>query len=170
MSLIKARRAPVRTAVAFPGFARMPTFDELENRMRKMMDGNFFAPVESEGFAQPLGFLPAADVVETEDLVTLALELPGLEKKDIDINVEDSVLTVRGEKLEEKKEEDKKEEDKKYHLVERTYGTFQRAFALPRIVDPAKITAEFENGVLTVMLPKTAEAKAKGRKVEIATT
>lgn len=162
MALIKSRRGPMRGTVAFPGFTPMPTFDELENRMRKMFDGNFL-PVESELFAQPLGFLPAADVVETEELVTLSLELPGLEKKDIDISVEDGVLTIRGEKLEEKKEE-----AKRYHLVERTFGTFQRAFTLPRSVDPAKISAEFEKGVLTVKLPKTAEAKAKGRKVEIA--
>jgi HSP20 family protein len=162
MALIKSRRAPVRGAFAFPSFTPMPTFGELENRMRKVFEGNFF-PVESELFAQPLGFLPPADVAETDEFVTLTLELPGLEKKDVDVNIEDDVLTVRGEKFEEKKDE-----AKKYYLVERTYGTFQRAFTLPRSVDSGKIWAEFDKGVLTVMLPKTAEAKAKGRKVEIA--
>jgi HSP20 family protein len=155
----------MRSAVAFPSFGLMPTFEDLETRMRKMIGGNHFGPVESELFAQPLGFLPAADVVETDELVTLSLELPGLERKDVDINVEDGVLTVRGEKLEEKKDE-----SKRYHFVERTYGTFQRAFTLPRSVEPSKISAAFENGVLKVLLPKTAEAKAKGRKVEITGT
>ena len=161
MALIKSRRPLARTAPAFPGFMPMPTFDELENRMQKMFEGNFLAPFD--GFAQPLGFLPATDVSETKDFLTLAIELPGLEKKDLDIDVEDGVLTVRGEKLEEKKED-----DKKYHLVERMYGSFQRAFTLPRTVDTTKISAEFEKGVLKVLLPKTPEAQAKSHKIDIA--
>lgn len=159
MALIKSRRSLGRLTTAFPGGMPMPTFDELEARMQRMLEGNLFA----ESFAQPLGFLPATDVSETKDLVTLAIELPGLEKKDLDIDIEDGVLTVRGEKLEEKKED-----DKKYHLVERTYGSFQRAFALPRTVDTTKITAEFEKGVLKVLLPKTPESQAKSHRVDIA--
>jgi HSP20 family protein len=74
------------------------------------------------------------------------------------------VLTLRGEKLEEKKET---ETDKKVYLYERNYGSFERSFALPSAVDIAKITASFDKGVLKIHLPKTTEAKAKGRKVEI---
>ncbi len=95
----------------------------------------------------------------------LTAELPGIDRKDIDISVDDGVLTLRGEKIEEKKEAD---EEKKYHLFERNYGTFQRSFTLPTGVDPNKISAEFDKGVLKVHLPKTAEAKVKGRKIEVA--
>jgi HSP20 family protein len=128
-----------------------------------MLQGNLRAPIEAELVAPSMGFLPATDITESNDSVVLAIELPGLESKDLDIHIEDGVLTIRGEKLEEKKEE-----DKKYHLVERAYGSFQRAFVLPRFVDAEKISAVFAKGVLKIVLPKAAEAKVKGRKVEIA--
>ena len=162
MALIKTRRVVPRAPIGFTPFGTLPAFEDVENRMRKMFE-NALTPFDGDFVAQPIGFLPATDIVETDDLLVLTAELPGLEKKDIEITVDEGVLTLRGEKLEEKKEE-----DKKFHLYERTYGTFQRAFALPRGVDPAKITAEFDKGILKVLLPKTAEAKAKGRKVEIA--
>jgi HSP20 family protein len=163
MSLIKTRRVVPRAPIGFPTFGAFPAFDDVETRMRKMFD-NVLTPFDGDVLAQPIGFLPATDIVETDDQLVLTAELPGLEKKDVEIVVDEGVLTLRGEKIEEKKEE----EDKKLHLYERTYGAFQRSFALPRTVDPAKITAEFEKGVLKVFLPKTVEAKAKGRKVEIA--
>jgi HSP20 family protein len=163
MALIKSRRALPRTRPVFPGIGPIATFEDMENRMRKMFEGDFFAPIDAELLAQPVGFLPATDITETNDLLTLSIELPGLEKKDLDIDVSDGVLTVRGEKLEEKKEE-----DKKYHLIERTFGSFQRSFTLPRTIEADKISAEFDKGVLKVLLPKTADAKVKGRKVDIA--
>ena len=163
MALVKGRRSLARTAPAFPGFGQLPTFEDMDTRMRKMIEGNILAPSDFGLFAESLGFLPATDITETKDQVTITVELPGLEKKDLDIDVDGDLLTVRGEKTEEKTED-----DKKYHCVERTYGSFQRSFMLPRTVDSARISAEFEKGVLKVMLPKTAEAKAKGRKVDIA--
>ena len=162
MSLIKARRVVPRAPIGFTPFTAIPAIDDVEHRMRKMFE-NVLTPFDGDFLAQPIGFLPATDIVETNDQLVLTAELPGLEKKDVEITVDEGVLTLRGEKLEEKKEE-----DKKFHLYERTYGTFQRSFALPRGVDPAKITAEFEKGILKVFLPKTPEAKAKGYKVEIA--
>ena len=162
MALIKARRVAPRAPIGFTPFATLPTFEDVENRMRKMFE-NVLTPFDGDFLAQPIGFLPPTDIVETEDQLVLTAELPGLEKKDVEITVDEGVLTLRGEKLEEKKED-----DKKFHLYERTYGAFQRSFTLPRGVDPAKITAEFEKGILKVILPKTAEAKAKGHKVEIA--
>ena len=161
MSLMTSRRSLVPPI--FPSFGPLPTFEDLENRMRTMIQGNLRAPIEAELVTPSMGFLPATDITESDNSVVLAIELPGLESKDLDIHIEDGVLTVRGEKLEEKKEE-----DKKYHLVERTYGSFQRAFALPRFVDAEKISAVFAKGVLKIVLPKAAEAKVKGRKVEIA--
>ena len=92
-----------------------------------------------------------------------------MEKKDVDIVVEEGVLTIRGEKLEEKfdDKEGKAEDIKKFHLVERSYGSFQRAFTLPRTVDATKIVADFNKGVLKVTMPKLEEAKIKGRKIPI---
>jgi HSP20 family molecular chaperone IbpA len=163
MALIKTRRVVPRAPIGFTSLGTIPAFEDMENRMRKMFE-NVLTPYDSDFLAQPIGFLPATDIVETEDQLVLTAELPGLEKKDVEITVDEGVLTLRGEKFEEKKED----EDKKFHLFERTYGSFQRSFTLPRGVDAGKITAEFDKGVLKVFLPKTAEAKVKGRKVEIA--
>jgi HSP20 family protein len=110
-----------------------------------------------------MAWVPAIDIVESAKEFTLTAELPGIDQKDIDVSVEDGMLTIRGEKTEEKKEE----EDKKVYLYERTYGSFQRSFALPPMVDGANVAAEFEKGVLKIHLPKSADAKPKGKKVEI---
>lgn len=160
MALIRTRRTP-RFSLTVPSFPAIPGFEEMENRMQKLFE--FAAPLSSEVFAQPIGWMPPTDVVESDKELTLTAELPGLELKDIDISVDEGVLTVRGEKVEEKAEE----EEKKYHVFERTYGAFQRSFTLPRSVDPTKISAEFVKGVLTVHMPKAAEAKPKGRKIEV---
>ena len=165
MSLIKSRSAPLRASVfRFSPFSPMPAFDEMENRMRKAFDASLF-PFEDGGVAEALGFVPPTDVVELDDKLVVTAELPGLEKKDVEITIDDGVLSIRGEKLEERKAEN----GKKYHVFERSYGSFQRSFVLPRGVDAEKVTAEFDKGVLKVFLPKTAEATVKGRKVEIAT-
>jgi HSP20 family protein len=160
MSLIKSRSAPLR-ASAFR-FSPMPGFEEMENRMRKAFDATLF-PYENGGLAEALGVIPPTDVVEVDDRLVVTTELPGLEKKDVEITVDEGVLSIRGEKLEERKAE----EGKKYHVLERSYGSFMRSFVLPRGIDADKVTAEFDKGVLKVFLPKTAEAKVKGRKVEI---
>lgn len=160
MALIRTRRTP-RFSLTVPSFPAIPGFEEMENRMQKLLESA--APLSSEVFAQPIGWMPPTDVVESDKELTLTAELPGLELKDIDISVDEGVLTVRGEKVEEKAEE----EEKKYHVFERTYGAFQRSFTLPRSVDPTKISAEFVKGVLTVHMPKAAEAKPKGRKIEV---
>jgi HSP20 family protein len=138
-----------------------PEFEEMEKGMRRMF-GDFFAP---EFGAQPVGWMPAIDVSETPEKIVVTAELPGMMEKDVQVEFEDDVLTLRGEKTEERKEGDG---DKKFHLYERTYGSFRRSFSFPRMVNGEKITAEFTNGVLTVTLPKTAQAKAKGRVIPIA--
>ena len=104
--------------------------------------------------------VPAMDVVETQDELVLTAELPGLPKEEVKITIEDGVLTISGEKKFEKKEE-----GKDYYLVERRYGTFHREVTLPSQVDASKALASFENGVLTIRVPK-AEA-AKPREIEI---
>ena len=105
---------------------------------------------------------PTMDVSETDKEIEITAELPGLEEKDVQVNVADNVLTIRGEKKAEKEEK-----DKNYHFSERSYGSFQRAFELPASVDRNKIAADFSKGVLTLTLPKTAEAQTQAKKIEV---
>jgi HSP20 family protein len=144
----------------------VPGFDDVENRMRKFFETAF----EPELLPQALGLMPPTEIFETDDALVLTAELPGMEKKDVDIVVEDGVLIVRGEKIEEKVDGPPAApapDVRKFHLVERSYGSFQRAFTLPRTIDTTKITADFEKGVLKVIMPKIEEAKIKGRKIPI---
>jgi len=109
------------------------------------------------------GFSTRADLAETDDEVTVKMDLPGVEPKDVDISLEGNVLTIRGEKKEEKEE---KKRD--YHYVERQFGSFHRSIQLPSTVDPEKVDATFKNGVLTVTVAKRADAKAKRIEVKTA--
>ena len=101
-------------------------------------------------------WLPAVDIYENDDEFVATADLPGLKKDDIDVSIEDNVLTVSGERKFEKNE------DKgAFRRVERSYGTFRRSFTLPRGVDAGKVKASFEDGVLTLNLPKTEVAKSR---------
>lgn len=97
---------------------------------------------------------PKIDVSETKDAIVVTAETPGMDAKDIQVSLQENVLTLMGEKRQEK--EDK---DERYHRTERTYGAFTRSMRLPATVEAAKVNATFKNGVLTVTLPKTAAAK-----------
>lgn len=136
--------------------------DELPERMRQMFEGTL--PLES--MAEPIGWMPAMEIVEKDGALLATAELPGIDPKDVEVNLENGVLTVRGEKKEEKEEGGP---DAKFHMWERRYGSFTRSFALPTEVDAAKVTAEFENGVLKVHLPKSEKAKVQGKKIPITT-
>lgn len=105
---------------------------------------------------------PAINMVETPEGFAITAELPGMAESDVEIKASNGNLTIRGEKSEETEE---KEAD--YHLSERRFGRFQRTFRLPDGVDAAKIDAKMVNGVLTVTLPKTAEAKKAERKIAV---
>jgi HSP20 family protein len=106
------------------------------------------------------GWAPAVDLLDRKDEVILRADLPGLEQKDIEVTVEAGMLTIRGERKEEKEE---KRED--YYYAERWAGSFARSVMLPAGVDADKVKATFKNGVLEVHIPKTKEAKAK--KIEV---
>lgn len=101
-------------------------------------------------------FAPAVDIFEDAEAIHVKAELPGVKSEDVKIDVENNVLTLRGER---KLERDEKKDN--YHRVERWYGSFARQFLLPRTVDAEKIDAELKEGVLTVRLPKRAEIKAR---------
>lgn len=120
-------------------------------------------PSGMRGFEAQQAFSPRLDVAETETGYHLTAELPGVEEKDIDIEIQESVLTLKGEKKAENKQE-----GKNYHRIERSYGAFQRSIALPVEVDEAAIKARFSNGVLEIDLPKAQERKPKSKKIEIA--
>lgn len=105
---------------------------------------------------------PDADVLESKDDIRVMIELPGLRPEDVDITLENNVLTVSGEKREEQRQESV---DHRWHLSERRYGRFDRSFVLPREVDPERIDARIDNGVLRVTIPKSE--KAKPRHIEI---
>ena len=101
-------------------------------------------------------------MTETEKEIVITAEMPGLERKDVEISVEDDVLTIRGEKKVESEQDDK---SKNYHLTERSYGVFYRVLQLPPGVDPSKIQATMSNGVLKITIPKPARSEAK--KIEV---
>jgi HSP20 family protein len=106
--------------------------------------------------------MPSMDISETDKTIEIAAELPGLEKKDIVLNIADNVLTIRGEKKSEREEK-----EKNYHLVERNYGSFSRTVELPSGVKPEDISAEIANGVLKVTVQKPVPKQSK--QIEIKT-
>lgn len=107
-------------------------------------------------------WMPPVDIQETEEAYRLVAELPGLTKDDINITLENNVLRLSGERKFEKDVQEKKEGKKEgYHRIERAYGTFVRAFTLPSQVSHDKVEAKFENGLLTIMVPKAELAKPR---------
>src|SRR5260221_6344480 len=136
-------------------------FATLQDRMNRLLR----APRGPEGQDESLrttAFAPPVDVYEDEQNITLKIEVPGINEKDIDVRIENNTLTVHGERKIEKEE---KEEN--YRRVERQYGSFTRNFTLPTTVDSEKVSATYDKGVLKISLPKKAEAKPKQVKVNV---
>jgi HSP20 family protein len=161
MALVKFTRRHARpfapyTAPVFSGF------DDIDSRMSRFIDRALTTPFDNM-LAEPIGWLPAMDISESAGEVVLTAELPGMDLKDIDVTLENGLLTIRGEKIEERNEG----EEKKFHLYERTFGSFERSFVLPTTADGSKVSAKFREGVLKVHVPKAVSAKAAGRKIEI---
>lgn len=107
---------------------------------------------------------PRFDVAETEDAIQVTAELPGLDEKDIQVTLDNNILTVRGEKKQEREEK-----KKNYYMSERSYGEFQRVIPLPTEVEADKVKAHFKKGVLNITLPKTQKALTEGRRIQIRT-
>jgi HSP20 family protein len=121
-------------------------------------------PFRDFGFTSPSTWMPPVDIFQTGDHeLVLKAELPDMSREDIDITVENFVLTIKGEK---KAASDVK--DDQYHHIERRYGAFSRSFSLPQTVDSNRVSAEYKNGVLTVRLPLREEAKPRSIKVDVA--
>lgn len=136
-------------------------FLALRKQMDDVLDG-FFNGASG-------AFLPSVDVSETDKEIRIVAELPGVERKDIDVTLSGNQLTIKGEKRSEREEKGEKDEKagRQYHRVERSFGSFQRTMSLPYEIDPSAISAEFKDGVLTLAVAKPAEAAAKTRKIEI---
>jgi HSP20 family protein len=111
---------------------------------------------------ESVGWAPACDIFEDGDGVTVRFELAGIDPKDVDVRFENGVLTLRGER-----KLDKEEKKESYHRIEMQYGAFSRSFSLPGTVDAEKIRAESKHGILTVSLPKKAEAKPRPIQVKV---
>lgn len=136
-------------------------FDNLRKEMDRLWD-SFFEGGRGRRSREGGEWLPSLDVTETKGDLVVRAELPGMDSKDIDISLNEGVLTIKGEKKQEKEE---KEEG--YHLIERSYGSFTRSVRLPKDIESDKISASFKNGVLKVVLPKTEEAKKKEIKIKV---
>jgi HSP20 family protein len=133
-------------------------FSTLQDRMNRLFR-------ETQGPEESLttsSFAPPVDVYEDEHNVSLKIEVPGIDEKDIDVRIENNVLTVHGER---KLEKEEKEEN--FRRVERQYGSFTRTFTLPTTVDAEKVSANYDKGTLKIALPKKAEAKPKQIKVNV---
>ena len=105
---------------------------------------------------------PSVDISETDTAYLIKGEIPGVKKEDVKITIEDGMITMRGERKQEKEEK-----DKKFHRVERSYGSFMRTFALPVNIDETKVQAQFKDGVLAVRLPKSPIARPKALDVKV---
>jgi len=136
-------------------------FVTLQDRMNRLFRDSYGNENREEALTTTT-FAPPVDVYEDEHNVTLKIEVPGIEEKDIDVQIENNTLTVHGER---KFEREEKEEN--YRRVERQYGSFTRTFTLPTTVDADKVQANYEKGVLKIQLPKKAEAKPKQIKVNV---
>jgi len=140
-------------------FREMASLQERMNRL--FSDFRLRPPLGEEEITQGT-WVPPVDIYETGESIVLEVELPGITKEDITVEVKNNTLTLKGEK---KFEREVKEEN--YHRVERSYGSFQRAFTLPSTVQQDKVKAKFKEGILEITLPKVEEAKPKQIKVEV---
>ena len=150
---------------------RWQPFDELNSFQRQInrLFDNFFSRTTSlmplEESVNSWEFGPPVDIYEDDQRLAFKVEVPGIDEKDINVEIENNVLTVRGER---KLERDMKEEN--FRRMERHYGAFSRSFTFPSTVDPEKIEANYSHGVLAIQMPKRAEARAKQIKVNVSKT
>jgi HSP20 family protein len=136
-------------------------FSTLQDRLNRLFRDSYGSEGGNEALTTTQ-FAPLVDVYEDEHNITLKIEIPGIDEKDVDVRIENNTLTVHGERKFEKEE---KEEN--YRRVERQYGSFTRSFTLPTTVDPEQVQANYDKGVLKIKLAKKAEAKPKQIKVNV---
>jgi HSP20 family protein len=133
----------------------------MQDRMNRLFRESY-SPERTEEALTTTSLAPPVDIYEDEHKITLKIEVPGIDERDIDVHVEGNTLTVHGER---KLEKEEKEEN--FRRVERHYGSFTRSFTLPSSVDSAQVSADYDKGVLKIKLAKKAEAKPKQIKVNV---
>jgi HSP20 family protein len=148
-------------------------FGSLQREIDRLFD-EFTRGVPMFATQAMANIVPSVDVTETDKEIEITAELPGLERKDVEISLEDDVLTIRGEKQSESEKSDqngkgekgdKNDKNKNYHLSERSYGVFYRMLQLPSGIDPSTVQATMSNGVLRITIPKPAKSQPK--KIEV---
>ena len=132
----------------------------LQERMNRMLDSSYRGT--DEDWALGGSWAPAVDIYEKDGNIVLKAELPGVDPKDVDVRVENNLLTLRGER-----KFDTEVKRDSYHRVERSYGSFSRSFTLPSVVDTQNIKAEYRDGVLHMTLPKREEAKPRQIQINV---
>ena len=145
-------------------WAPLREFASMQDRMNRMtrLFRESYSPESPEEALTTTSFAPPVDIYEDEHTITLKMEVPGIDEKDIDVRLENNTLTVHGERKIEKEE---KEEN--FRRIERQYGSFTRSFTLPSSVDPGQVIANYDKGVLKITLAKKADAKPKQIKVNV---
>lgn len=131
----------------------------LQDDMNRLFTSSLPRDLTREDMASG-GWSPSVDIYENENEIILEAELPGMQREDFEVSIENNVITLKG-----KREFEKKEEGDNYHRVERAYGSFTRSFSLPRTISAEETKADFKNGILKVSLPKREEARA--RRIEV---
>ncbi len=167
--------AAKKEAAPAPAPAGWHPFEDLRREVDRLLEdfgrGNWFKPSLPSFSLEPVirrqfsWNAPAVDLVEKDRAYEIKAELPGLDESNIEVSVRNGSIVISGEK-----QEEKEEKGKGYHVRERQFGSFQRAFAIPAGVDADRIDAAFKNGVLTVTLPKTAEAQKPEKKIKVKAT
>ena len=141
-------------------FERMDPFEELST-LRNRMD-RLWSRMTTADTSALADWSPTSDVIEAKDEIVIKAELPGIDDKDVEVTIENGILTIKGERRAEQETE-----EKGFRQVERSYGSFLRAFALPPNVEPETISATFTKGLLEVHLPKKEDAKPRSIKVDV---
>jgi len=160
-------KVPVKTEKTPTATAPVPMWRPFENLRREVdrlfedFDGGLWRSPFRRAEAA-FGAMPAVDVTETDKAYEITAELPGMDEKNIDVKFANGVLTIKGEK-----EDEKEEKQKDYYVRERSYGSFERSFQVPDGVDGDKIEANFKKGVLTLTLPKSAEAQKAEKRITV---
>jgi HSP20 family protein len=145
---------------------RWDPFRELEdmsNRLNRLFDRPAPRTGNGKEALTVADWVPSVDISETDTEFLIKAELPEVKKEDVKVTLQDGVLTIQGERRQEKEEK-----DKRFHRVERSYGSFVRSFTLPEYVDDAKVKADFREGILNLHVPKSERAKPKAIEVEVA--
>lgn len=161
--LQRAASAPTRYTPLGSTLAREVA--EMRDRVRRLLQEPFargLPDVMDADFAHAVGWIPSVEVSEDDAEFTVVAEVPGMRAKDVQVDFEDGMLTLRGER-----KEQRDEKDRRFHLWERGYGTFLRTFTFPVAIDEEKVRAEHKDGLLEVHLPKLPGSKSQGRRIDV---